>query len=131
MYKGVALYPQLALSDSFSIGLRGEIFNNDKAGILINDIEILRNHYAKTLNLWKKKFFLNKDKLNKKFDDKFIRMWDYYLTSCEMGFKYRDTCVFQIILSKKLKKFLNRRKILFSKNGILDYTSGELVFEDY
>ena len=38
-FSGVALYPQLALSDSFSIGLRGEIFNNDKAGILINDIE--------------------------------------------------------------------------------------------
>ena len=37
-FSGVALYPQLALSDSFSIGLRGEIFNNDKAEILVNDI---------------------------------------------------------------------------------------------
>ncbi len=38
-FSGLALYPQLALSDTFSIGIRGEIFNNDKAGILVNDIE--------------------------------------------------------------------------------------------
>ena len=81
--------------------------------LLTNDIEILRNHYAKTLNLWKKKFFLNKDKLNNKFDDKFIRMWDYYLTSCEMGFKYRDTCVFQIILSKNLHTLPYTRDYLY------------------
>ena len=83
------------------------------SNLLTNDIEILRNHYAKTLNLWKKKFFLNKDKLNNKFDDKFIRMWDYYLTSCEMGFKYRDTCVFQIILSKKLHTLPYTRDYLY------------------
>ncbi|GIR92736.1 MAG: hypothetical protein CM15mP93_09230 [Thiotrichaceae bacterium] len=83
-----------------------------KLHLLTNDIEILRNHYAKHLT-YGKEVFLNKDKLNNKFDDKFIRMWDYYLTSCEMGFKYRDTCVFQIILSKKLHTLPYTRDYLY------------------
>ena len=59
--------------------------------------------YAKTLSLWKKNFLLNWRNIEKLgFDENFKRLWEYYLTYCEVGFKYGSINVGQYILEKKI-----------------------------
>ena len=54
-------------------------------------------HYAKTLNNWRKNFNLSLDEIkNNGFDDRFIRLWNYYLAYCESGFKTKRIGLNQI-----------------------------------
>ena len=72
----------------------------EKSGLIVSDTEILRLHYAYTLKNWKERFLNNKSKVLDMFDEKFFRMWEFYLTSCEMAFKWGDQVVFQLQLTK-------------------------------
>ena len=74
----------------------------EKSGLIISDIEVLRMHYSHTLRNWKQRFLNNKSKVLTMFDENFFRMWEFYLTSCEMVFKWNDQVVFQFQLSKDL-----------------------------
>ncbi len=74
----------------------------EKSGLIISDIEVLRMHYAHTLNHWKQRFLSKKDKVLEMFDERFLRMWEFYLAGCEMAFKWGDQVVFQLQLTKKL-----------------------------
>jgi cyclopropane-fatty-acyl-phospholipid synthase len=53
-------------------------------GLWVTDIEILRLHYAETLRAWRQRFTVNRDKVRALYDERFCRMWDFYLTGCEM-----------------------------------------------
>ena len=72
----------------------------EDSGLIISDIEVLRLHYAHTLRHWKERFLSKKDAVLDMFDEKFFRMWEFYLASCEMAFKWGDQVVFQLQLSK-------------------------------
>ena len=72
----------------------------EKSGLILSDLEVLRMHYAHTLRHWKERFTKNKDQVLKMFDERFFRMWEFYLSSCEMAFKWGDQVVFQIQLTK-------------------------------
>ena len=74
----------------------------EKSGLIISDIEVLRMHYAHTLRHWKERCISNKSKISEMFDEKFFRMWEFYLTSCELAFKWGDQVVFQFQLTKDL-----------------------------
>jgi len=74
----------------------------EKSGLIISDIEVLRMHYSHTLRHWKERCINNKSKILEMFDEKFFRMWEFYLTSCELVFKWGDQVVFQFQLSKDL-----------------------------
>ena len=74
----------------------------EKSGLIISDIEVLRMHYAHTLRHWKERCISNKSKILEMFDEKFFRMWEFYLTSCELAFKWGDQVVFQFQLTKDL-----------------------------
>ena len=74
----------------------------EKSGLIISDIEVLRMHYSHTLRHWKERCISNKSKITEMFDEKFFRMWEFYLTSCELKFKYEDQVVFQFQLTKGL-----------------------------
>ena len=63
-------------------------------------MEVLRMHYAHTLRHWKDRFLGNREKVLELFDEKFIRMWEFYLVGCEMAFKWGDQVVFQFQLTK-------------------------------
>ncbi len=75
----------------------------EKSGLIVSDIEILRTHYAHTLKNWKDRFMSKKGQVLEMFDEKFFRMWEFYLVGCEMAFKWSDQVVFQLQLTKKLK----------------------------
>ena len=72
----------------------------EKSGLIVTDLEILRNHYSLTLKNWKERCISNKSKILEMFDEKFFRMWEFYLASCELAFKWGDQVVFQIQLTK-------------------------------
>jgi len=75
----------------------------EKSGLIISDLEVLRAHYAHTLRSWKDRFMSKKEQVLEMFDEKFFRMWEFYLVGCEMSFKWRDQVVFQFQLTRKLK----------------------------
>ena len=74
----------------------------EKSGLIVSDIEVLRMHYSHTLRNWKEACIKNKSKILEMFDERFFRMWEFYLTSCELAFKWGDQVVFQFQLTKNL-----------------------------
>jgi len=72
----------------------------EKAGLIVSDIEVLKLHYSYTLKNWKENCIQNREKIVQIFDEKFFRMWEFYLTSCEMAFKWGDQVVYQFQLTK-------------------------------
>jgi len=74
----------------------------EKSGLIISDLEVLRMHYSHTLRHWKERCINNKSKIIEMFDEKFFRMWEFYLVSCELAFKWGDQVVFQFQLTKDL-----------------------------
>jgi cyclopropane-fatty-acyl-phospholipid synthase len=74
----------------------------ERAGLWVTDVEILRLHYAETLRHWQMRFEQHRSTVAKHYDDRFCRMWEFYLTACEMGFRYDRLMVFQIQVAKRV-----------------------------
>ena len=86
----------------------------EKSGLILSDMEVLRMHYAHTLRNWKDRFIENKEKVLKMFDERFFRMFEFYLSSCEMAFKHGDQVVYQLQLTKKLNTAPSTRDYIYS-----------------
>ncbi len=74
----------------------------EKADLISTDVEVWRMHYAETLRHWYERFMSNIDAARALYDERFCRMWRYYLTASEMTFRYNRQVVFQFQLSRKL-----------------------------
>ena len=85
----------------------------ERSGLIISDMEVLRMHYSHTLRHWKERFLGKKDEVLTMFDEKFYRMWEFYLAGCEMAFKWGDQVVFQFQLTKDLKTAPNTRDYIY------------------
>ena len=72
----------------------------EKAGLIVSDIEVLKLHYSHTLRHWKENCIKNKAQIIEMFDERFFRMWEFYLTGCEIAFKRGDQVVYQLQLTK-------------------------------
>jgi cyclopropane-fatty-acyl-phospholipid synthase len=75
----------------------------ETVGLWVTDVEILRLHYAETLRHWRQRFNANREKVKQiaGYDDRFCRMWDFYLAGCEVSFRYMNQMVFQIQIAKR------------------------------
>ncbi len=73
----------------------------ERAGLLVTDIEILRLHYAETLKHWRERFLAHREDLEKVYDARFVRMWEFYLAASEMTFREQNMMVFQLQLTKR------------------------------
>jgi cyclopropane-fatty-acyl-phospholipid synthase len=73
----------------------------ERAGRLICDIEILRLHYAETLKAWRERFMARREEAVRLYDERFARMWEFYLACSEMAFRKQNHMVFQIQLAKR------------------------------
>jgi cyclopropane-fatty-acyl-phospholipid synthase len=73
----------------------------ERAGLLVTDIEILRLHYAETLKHWRERFLAHRDDLEKIYDARFTRMWEFYLAASEMTFREQNMMVMQLQLTKR------------------------------
>ena len=85
----------------------------EKSGLIVADIEVLRMHYSHTLRHWKERFLSNKSKVIEMFDEKFFRMWEFYLTSCEISFKWGDQVVYQFQLTKDYTSIPTTRDYIY------------------
>jgi cyclopropane-fatty-acyl-phospholipid synthase len=74
----------------------------EKENLWATDVEIWRLHYAETLRHWLNRFEGNIDKARELYDDRFCRMWRFYLVGCEQTFRFNRQCVFQFQLARKL-----------------------------
>jgi len=75
----------------------------EKAGLWVTDIEVLRLHYAETLRLWRHRFLANREQIKQLagYDDRFCRMWEFYLAGCEVAFRYMNQMVFQMQITRR------------------------------
>jgi cyclopropane-fatty-acyl-phospholipid synthase len=74
----------------------------ERAGVWITDVEILRLHYAETLRHWHQRFQANRDKVRSLYDERFCRMWEFYLQLCEIGYRRLNWMVFQTQIARRL-----------------------------
>lgn len=70
--------------------------------LFVTDIEILRTHYADTLLAWRRRCQAQRDRIVAMYDERFYRMWEFYLTGCEAAFRHGTLMVFQIQLAKSI-----------------------------
>ena len=82
-----------ALSETFAA--------TERQGLWVADVEVLRLHYYYTVREWRKRFTANRDEAKELYDERFCRMWEFYLGAAELGFLHGSNMVFQLILSKK------------------------------
>ena len=85
----------------------------ENSGLLISDLEVWRMHYSHTLRNWKERFLRKREHVLEMFDEKFLRMWEFYLAGCEMAFKWGDQVVFQFQLIKKHSAVPNTRDYIY------------------
>ena len=74
----------------------------EKAGLWVTDVEILRLHYADTLRAWRDRFLAQRDTVRELYDERFCRMWEFYLASSEVAFRWAGHMVFQIQLARRV-----------------------------
>ena len=74
----------------------------EEIGLWVTDIEVLRLHYALTLRHWRERFVANWDKAAAIYDERFCRMWEFYLAGCEVAFRHQGQMVAQIQLAKSV-----------------------------
>ncbi|WP_293902922.1 cyclopropane-fatty-acyl-phospholipid synthase family protein [Phenylobacterium sp.] len=74
----------------------------ERAGLMVTDIEVLRLHYADTLRAWRDAFMARRDEAAALFDQRFCRMWEYYLSMSESAFRCEGVVVFQIQLAHRV-----------------------------
>jgi len=73
----------------------------ERAGLLVTDIEILRLHYAETLKAWRERFLAHREDVQRIYEQRFVRMWEFYLAASEMSFREQNMMVMQIQLAKR------------------------------
>jgi len=74
----------------------------ERTKLWITDVEILRLHYAETLRAWRQRFNANRERIRALYDERFCRMWEFYLAGSEIAFREQGHVVFQMQLAKNI-----------------------------
>jgi cyclopropane-fatty-acyl-phospholipid synthase len=97
----------------------------EQAGLWLTDLEILRLHYAETLRAWRERFLAQVDHLGQIYDERFCRMWEFYLAVSEMSFRYGDMMVFQAQLAARVDSVPVTRDYMLEREKIRDLIAAE------
>ncbi|MDE1897414.1 MAG: class I SAM-dependent methyltransferase, partial [Rhodospirillales bacterium] len=96
----------------------------EESGLRSTDIEILRLHYAKTIAHWRRRFAANRDAIASIYDERFCRMFEFYLSGSELAFRLSDHMNFQIQLVRKQEALpLTRDYIFETERGATQFAS--------
>ena len=90
----------------------------ERASLWVTDIEILRLHYAETLKQWHRRFQENREKVRSLYDERFCRMWEFYLQLCEVGYRRLNWMVFQAQIAKFVDTVPRTRSYLAQWNEV-------------
>ena len=74
----------------------------ERTGLWITDLEVLRLHYAETLRIWRQRFLANRERVRALYDERFCRMWEFYLAGSEVAFRREGHMNFQMQLAKRV-----------------------------
>ncbi len=92
----------------------------ERQGLWVTDIEILRLHYAETLRAWRQRFTANRGQIAALYDERFCRMWEFYLVGSELAFRRMGHMVFQMQLAKR------QDAVPLTRDYITDWERGRL-----
>jgi cyclopropane-fatty-acyl-phospholipid synthase len=102
----------------------------ERSGLIISDLEVLRLHYAETLRAWRQRFLANWDKAASIRDERFCRMWEFYLAASETAFRYQDLVVFQVQLVKRIKALPITRDYMYKReHSFLEHEAPRMAGE--
>jgi cyclopropane-fatty-acyl-phospholipid synthase len=73
----------------------------ERSGLIVTDIELLRLHYADTLKAWRERFLAHREEIERIYDDRFVRMFEFYLAASEMAFRQQNMMVMQVQLAHR------------------------------
>ncbi|MBV9287049.1 MAG: class I SAM-dependent methyltransferase [Hyphomicrobiales bacterium] len=73
----------------------------ERSGLYVTDIEMLRLHYAETLRAWRERFMARRDEAARLYDERFCRMWEFYLAGAETSFRVDGHMVMQLQLTRR------------------------------
>jgi cyclopropane-fatty-acyl-phospholipid synthase len=96
----------------------------ERAGLLVTDVEILRLHYAHTLREWRERFLVHRETVEKLYDTRFVRMWEFYLAASEMAFARQNMMVMQIQMTKRQGTVPITRDYIAAEEGRLRAVEG-------
>lgn len=85
----------------------------EKTGLIVSDTETLIRHYDKTLESWLERFLDKKKEVKDLFDEKFVKMWEFYMASVCAAFRYRDLVVFQLQIVKNFQSAHRTRDYIY------------------
>jgi len=85
----------------------------ERSGLIVTDVEVLRLHYADTLRHWRERFQARREEAKAIYDERFCRMWEFYLAVSETAFRWQDLVVFQVQLTKKLDTLPTTRDYIY------------------
>lgn len=85
----------------YSPSLSEVLAASERQYLWVTDLEILRLHYAMTIEAWRVRFDAQREEVAKLHDERFCRMWEFYLAAAEMIFRNGTAMVFQMQLAKK------------------------------
>jgi cyclopropane-fatty-acyl-phospholipid synthase len=88
----------------------------ERSGFIISDVEVLRIHYAETLRHWRDRLIANRDEATRIYDERFVRMWEFYLSGFEAYFRYGSLAVFQIQLVKDINAVPLTREYMYQES---------------
>ncbi|NDW05745.1 SAM-dependent methyltransferase [Jiella pacifica] len=74
----------------------------ERSGLIVSDVEVLRIHYAETLKHWRERFLARREEAKALYDERFCRMWEFYLAASESAFRWQNLVVFQLQFTKHL-----------------------------
>jgi cyclopropane-fatty-acyl-phospholipid synthase len=74
----------------------------ERSGLIVTDVEILRLHYAETLRHWRARFAAARPQVAELYDERFCRMWEFYLAASEVSFRHSGHMVFQLQLTRRI-----------------------------
>ena len=88
----------------------------ERAGLKVADVEVLKFHYRYTLREWQRRFQMRRAEAVRRWDERFARMWEFYLAACEASFAIGDLVVFHIQLARTLEGLPLTRKAWYAEN---------------
>ncbi|WP_237478637.1 SAM-dependent methyltransferase [Lichenibacterium dinghuense] len=91
----------------------------ERNALWITDLEVLRLHYAGTLRLWRERFMSRWPELSRTYDERFRRMWEFYLVGSEISFRYSGFMVFQVQLSRAIDALPTTREYIHEAEDFL------------
>ena len=84
----------------YSPALSEVLAATERNGLWVSDIEVLRLHYYHTIRHWRERFASNRERAAKIYDERFCRMWEFYLAAVELEFMHGSHMVFQMLAAK-------------------------------